>query len=83
MVGHELADGNLGPVVDWGGDGSDDETARSIPAHLVAASTGDHLYLETLVVAAHEPRPYVVGRASRHPPVLAWRSERSGELQGG
>ena len=33
MVGHELADGKIGLVVDWGGYDTDDETARSIPAH--------------------------------------------------
>jgi hypothetical protein len=62
MVGHELADGSIGLVVDWGGYDADDETARSIRAHLVPSSPGDHSDLETLVVCAHEPRPYVSGR---------------------
>src|SRR5688572_4640795 len=61
MVGHELADGNVGLVVDWSGYDADDETASSIPAHVVAASAGDHSYLETLVVYAHEPRSYGPG----------------------
>ena len=62
MVGHEFADGNVGLVIDWGGHDADYETARSIPVHLVAASPRDHSYLETLVVYAHELRPYVAGR---------------------
>ena len=33
MFGHEPADGNVGPVVDRGGDDADDETAGSMPAH--------------------------------------------------
>jgi hypothetical protein len=64
MVGHELADGSIGLVIDWGGYDADYETARSIPAHLVAASPRDHSYLETLVVHAHELGPYVPGRIS-------------------
>jgi hypothetical protein len=62
MVGHELADGKIGLVVDWGGYDADYESARSIPAHFVPASPGDHSDLETLVVYAHEPGPYVPGR---------------------
>ncbi len=58
VVGHELADGNIGLVVDWGGYDADDETAGSMLAHLVPASPGDHSHLETLVVTAHEPQPY-------------------------
>jgi hypothetical protein len=58
MFGHEPADGNVGPVVDRGGDDADDETAGSMPAHLVPAGPGDHSHLETLVVTAHEPQPY-------------------------
>jgi hypothetical protein len=57
MVCHELADGNIGLVVDWGGDDADHETASSIPAHVVSASARDHSYLETLVLYAHEPDP--------------------------
>jgi deoxyinosine 3'endonuclease (endonuclease V) len=69
MVRHELADGNIGLVVDWGGYDADYETARSIPADLVPASPGDHSYLETLVVCPHETPPYVPGftRASWSP----------------
>ena len=59
MVGHELADGIVGLVVNRGGYNADDEAARSIPAHLVPASAGDHSYFETFVVDAHGPRPYV------------------------
>ena len=61
MVGYEFADGNIGLVGDWGGYDADYETARSIPAHLVAASPGDHSYLETLIVYTHA-RTYVPGR---------------------
>ena len=82
MVGHELADGNIGLVVDWSGYDADDETASSIPAHLVAASAGDHSYLETLVVYAHEPRSYGPGPIPASTSA-AWRSVRSGEQQGG
>ena len=82
MVGDKLADGKIGLVVDWGGDNPDDKTARSLPADLVAASPGDRWYLKTLVVDAHEPRPYVPSHP-RHPPLRAWRSGRSGEQQGG
>jgi hypothetical protein len=55
MFGHEPADGNVGLVVDWGGYDADDESAGSMPAHLVVPSPGDHSYLKTLVVHAHEP----------------------------
>jgi len=60
MVGHDPAHGGVGLVIDWGGYDADDETAGSMPAHLVPASPGDHSHLETLVVYAHEPQPYVV-----------------------
>ena len=83
MVGHELADGNIGLVVDWGDHDADYETPRSIPAHLATASPGDHSYLETLVVYPHETRPLRTRSLPRHPPLLAWRSVRSGEQQGG
>jgi len=67
MFGHDPADGNVGLVVDWGGDDADHETARSMPAHLVAASPGNHSHLETFVVNAHEPQPYVVSQAAERP----------------
>ena len=35
-----------------------------MPAHLVAASPGNHSHLETLLVNAHDPQPYVVSQAA-------------------
>ena len=67
MFGHEAADGNVGLVVDRRGYDADHGTAGSIPAHLVAASPGNHSHLETFVVNAHEPQPYVVSQAAERP----------------
>ena len=82
MVGHELADGNIGLVVDWGGNDADHETARSIPAHLVPASPGDHSYLGRLssTPTSHDPT-YPVGIPSIHLCPLALGT--AGEQQGG
>lgn len=64
MFGHEAADGDVGLVVDRRGYDADHETAGSMPAHLVAASPGNHSHLETLLVNAHDPQPYVGSRAA-------------------
>ena len=64
MVGHDLADGNIGLVADWGCNHADHETARSILAHLVPSSPGDRSYLgrSSSTPTSHDP---TYRRASR------------------
>jgi hypothetical protein len=57
MVGDELADGDIGLVLDWSGRHAHYETAGSIAIHLVSASPRDHPYLETLGLCTHGLRP--------------------------
>jgi hypothetical protein len=54
MVGDELADGDIGLVVDRCGHDADHQAARPV-AHFVSASPRDHSNLEMLVVTTHEP----------------------------
>ena len=67
-----------------------------MPADLVPASPGDHSHLETLVVYAHEPQPYVVPppttmaagimtalrQASDLDQLRVWKCHRTSRLRG-
>ena len=60
VIGNQLADGDVGLVVDGGGHDSDDEPAVATFAHLVPSGTRDHPHLDTLLASTHRRRRYVL-----------------------